>query len=177
MNTSVGRSEFHLTCKPPGGDLPDAASACAALARSPELIKHPSPFTCAGGTFSWWDLTIRGRIDGAPVDVDFSTCWTVQMATLERLGIGPDSVLRDHLLPRRHEEVLAGTTHVFAAGELDVADLVSCDIHGHHLEAGVPSSAEQPATIGYNGANIVGVTMTVERHQDGSVEADCHTES
>jgi len=99
------------------------------------------------------------------------------MATLERLGMGPDSVLRDHLLPRRHEEVLAGTTHVFAAGELDVADLVSCDIHGHHLEAGVPSSAEQPATIGYNGANIVGVTMTVERHQDGSVEADCHTES
>jgi hypothetical protein len=31
--------------------------------------------------------------------------------------------------------------------------------------------------VGYNGANIVGVTMTVERYDDGSVAVDCHTDS
>ena len=38
VNSSVGRSEFHLSCEPPGGDLPDPARACAALTKDPGLV-------------------------------------------------------------------------------------------------------------------------------------------
>src|SRR5438093_1468233 len=76
VNTSVGRSVFHLDCEPPGGDLPDPAGACAALSRAPELVTSPTPFTCVGGMFSWWDITISGRLDGKEIDRAFSICWT-----------------------------------------------------------------------------------------------------
>jgi hypothetical protein len=176
VNTTVGRTEFHLSCKPPGGDLPDPTRACAALAKSPELVTQPKAFICAGGTFSWWDVTIRGWLDGEAIDKKFSTCWTPQMETLGRFGM-TWQVLQKHLLPRRHETVLPRTTHVFEPGALDVGDLITCDIRGHHLELGVPNYTGSPATVGYNGANITGITMTVERRDDGSVVADCHTDS
>jgi hypothetical protein len=102
VNSDVGRSEFHLTCEPPGGDLPDPVRACAALAKEPELVTAPKRFVCAGGMFSWWDVTIL---------------------------------------------------------------------------AGKPIHTGGPLNVGYNGANIVGVTMTVERYDDSSVAVDCHTDS
>ena len=77
--------------------------------------RAPKPFVCAGGTFSWWDVTISGRLNGKPIHRAFSTCWTPQMATLGRLGMSWD-VLRKHLLPRRHEAVLAGTKRSFPSG-------------------------------------------------------------
>jgi hypothetical protein len=174
VNSEVGRAKFHLSCDPPGGDLPHPVEACAALSKKPELLEHPKPFTCAGGTFSWWDIEIRGRFDGKPIATDVSTCWTAQMEMLEALGMD-DKVLEAHMLPRAHKEVLPGTTHVFAPGEIEVADEVTCDIRGHHLEAGVPAYTGGPVTVGYDGLNILPVTMTVQRHDDGSVEAACHT--
>jgi hypothetical protein len=156
--------------------LPDPVRACAALAKDPELVTAPKRFLCAGGMFSWWDVTISGRLAGNPIDTDFSTCWTTQMATLERFEMDW-KVLQAHLLPRRHETVLPETRRVFEPGALEVADLITCDIRSHHLEAGVPTYTGGPLNVGYNGANIVGVTMTVERYDDGSVAVDCHTDS
>jgi hypothetical protein len=175
VNSEVGRAEFHLSCDPPGGDLPDPAHACSALSQHPALVKRPKPFTCLGGTFSWWEIEIRGQLDGEPISTDTSTCWTTQMDMLGALGMDWD-VLQAHLLPRRHREVLPETTRVFKAGELDVADEVACDIRGHHLAAGVPEYTDGvPLTVGYDGLHIVPVTMAVERQDDGSVEVACHT--
>ena len=175
VNSEVGRAEFHLTCDPPGGDLPNPAQACSALSQEPNLVQHPKPFTCAGGMFSWWDIEIRGRLDGEPISTDTSTCWTTQMDMLGALGMDWD-VLQAHLLPRRHRDVAPETTQVFEAGELDVADEVACDIRGHHLAAGVPEyTGRGGVAIGYDGLHIVPVTMTIERKDDGSVEVACHT--
>jgi hypothetical protein len=175
VNSNVGRSVFHLACEPPGGDLPDPSQACAALVSEPELVTSPKPFVCAGGTASWWDVTITGRLDGEAIDSAFSTCWTLQMATLEGLGMS-DGVLEEHLLPRRSQELLPGTTHVFPPGILEPADLVTCNIRGRHLELGVPTSTGPSASVGYGGANIVGVTLTAGRQADGAVDASCHTD-
>jgi hypothetical protein len=175
INRDVGRSVFHLDCEPAGGDLPDPARACAALATTPALVTKPEPFICAGGTTSWWDVTISGQLNGKAIDRAFSTCWTPQMATLGHFGMSWD-VLQEHLLPRRHEVLLPETTRVFPPGVLQPADLVTCDIRGHHLEFGVPAYAGPGGSVGYNGANIVGVTLTFARHRDGSVDASCHTD-
>lgn len=94
-NSSVGRAVFRLRCVPPDGDVPDPAAACAALARNPQLVTNPKPFTCFGGTFSWWDLTIEGRLDGETLAVETSTCWTPQMALIEALGIGSNDLQRN----------------------------------------------------------------------------------
>ena len=72
----------------------------------------PKPFTCAGGTVSWWDLTISGRIGGHHLTHRVSTCWTPQMATLKKLGLA--SSLGRHVLPRRHGVVLPGLKRTFA---------------------------------------------------------------
>ena len=99
VNQSVGRAALHLTCRPDGGDLRNPARACAALAAQPELVTSPKPFTCFGGRFSWWDVTITGRLHGRPIRSHTSTCWTPQMAMIDRLGISWKS-LQAHLLPR-----------------------------------------------------------------------------
>src|ERR1041385_9128297 len=96
VNPSVGRAVFHLRCAPARGDLGDPARACAAVAARPQLVTRPKPFVCFGGTFSWWDVTITGRLNGRPVRTHISTCWTPQMAMIRRLGIGWQS-LRAHL--------------------------------------------------------------------------------
>lgn len=167
VNSGVGRAEFHLSCEPPRGDLPDPARACAALSRAPDLVTHPEPIGCRA---QWcaWDVTIEGSLDGKSIDTDFVTYWTEQT-----LGLGISRVvLQKNLLPRRHEELLPETKRVFEPGELEVADLITCDIRGHHLEAGVPSDTG-PLTVGYSGATV-GVYLTVQRREDGSVVADCH---
>ncbi len=173
VNPSVGRAAFHLACGPAGGDLGNPARACAALAAQPELVTSPKPFTCFGGTFSWWDITITGRLHGRPIRTHTSTCWTPQMAMIGRLGIGWQS-LRAHLLPRRREAVMPGMQRTFPAGLLRPADLFTCDILGHKLEDGVPIEYGTSST-GYGGKNVTSVVLSVTRNRDGSVTASCHT--
>jgi hypothetical protein len=175
VNPFVGRAAFHLSCGPSGGDLRDPAQACAALAARPELVTKPKPFVCRGGTTSWWDLTISGRLRGRAVRVHTSTCWTPQMATIRRLGIGWQS-LHAHLLPRRRETVMPTERRAFPAGVLRPGDLVTCRILGHSLEAGVPI-AYGTGGIGWGGKDVVPVTLGITRHPDGSVTASCHTGS
>jgi hypothetical protein len=172
VNPSVGRAVFHLACAPAGGDLGDPARACAAVAAQPELVTSPKPFVCFGGTFSWWDITISGRLRGRRIHTHTSTCWTAQMAMIRRLGIGWQS-LRAHLLPRRREAVLPSVQQTFPSGVLRPADLVTCKILGHKLEDGVPIEYGTSST-GYGGANVTSVTLSVTHNHDGSVTASCH---
>lgn len=170
-NSDIGRSEFHLGCEPAGGDLPDPARACAALSATPSLVTSPKRFICGGES---WEVTIDGRLNGKAIHRSFSTCWTPQNATLEAFGMTSSSdVLKKHLLPQHHEEVLPETKRVFPPGVLEPADLVTCDIRGHHLESGVPTYTGSTST-GYSGANTLGVILAINRHRDGSVEASCH---
>jgi len=175
LNSSVGRAVFHLSCLPTGGDTPDATRACAAVAQNPQLVTQPKRFVCAGGTFSWWDVTIDGRLDGNPVHRSFSTCWTPQMATIGRLGLAWN-VLQRHLVARRHQTVIPGLARTFPIGVLRATDLVTCEILGHHLEAGVPVERGPDAkeTTGFGGATVVSVVLTVAHNSDGSVTASCH---
>jgi hypothetical protein len=136
------------------------------------LVTQPKPFVCHGGPFSWWDVTISGRLDGKQIHRAFSTCWTPQMATLGRLGMS-DRVLQNHLLPRRHETVLAGAKRIFPSGVVQPADLITCDIRGHRLSVGVPTVAEHGVSTGFAGTNTVAVNLAVTRHADGSVTAAC----
>ena len=175
VNSNVGRAVFHIACAPNGGDLPNPARACAALAAAPQLVTKPKPFVCIGGTTSWWDITITGRLNEKSIHRAFSTCWTPQMATLGRFKMGGD-VLEKHLVARRHEAVLAGTKHVFPPGVLRPADLVTCDIRGHHLALGVPTQAGGPSstTEYFGGKKVVAVTVAVALRPDGSVSASCN---
>ena len=96
------------------------------------------------------------------------------MATLGRFGMSED-LLQKHLVPRRHQAVLAGTKHVFPPGVLRPSDLVTCAILGHHLALGVPTEIGPSSSTGYGGTNVVSVTLAVALHRDGSVAATCHT--
>ena len=174
INSQVGRAVFHIECAPTGGDLPNPERACAALAASPQLVTKPKPFDCIGGFGSWWDVTITGRLNGKPVHRAFSTCWTTQMATLGRFGMG-DYVLQKHLVPRRHEAVLAGTERVFPPGLLRPSDLVTCDILGHRLSLGIPTQPGPTSSTEYGVTNVVSVTLAAALHRDGSITASCHT--
>jgi hypothetical protein len=171
VNTLVGRAAFHLTCSPSGGDLRNPARACAAVAASPRLVTDPKPFVCRGDGTSWWDVTITGRLRGRRVATSTSTCWTPQMATIGRLGLW--SSLRAHLLPRRREAVLPGIPKTFRRGVLRPADLVTCLIRGHRLEAGVPLG-QLTANGGFAGKDLAPLTLSVTRNGDGSVTARCH---
>lgn len=174
LNAEVGRAVFHLQCDGAHGDVPDPSGACAALRAKPALVTAPKPFNCFGGPTSHWQVTIAGRVNGKRVRRTFDTCWTPQMETIRRLGL-TWPVLRRHLAPRRHEIVLAGETRRFPRGALRAADLVSCDILGHHLQAGVPLERGPGARVanGFSGLNVVSVNLVVERHADGSVTATC----
>lgn len=174
LNAWVGRAVFHLDCGPAGGDIPSPARACAALTRTPQLVTSPKPFTCMGGTSSWWDVAISGRFNGKQITRTFSTCWTPQMATIGRLRLGWP-VLQKHLVARRVEAITPGTSTVFPSGVLRAADLVICTILGHHLQTGVPIEVGPPASTSFGGANVTAVTLSVARHRDGSVSASCHT--
>ena len=97
------------------------------------------------------------------------------MTTLGRFEMG-GSVLQKHLVRRRQETVLAGQTRVFPAGVLRPADLVTCDIPGHHLALGVPTQTGGPSsTTGYfGGRKGAAVTVAVALRPDGSVSASCN---
>ena len=175
VNPSVGRAAFHVVCGPAGGDLDNAARACAALAGHPGLVTNPKPFTCLGGSFSWWDITITGRLHSRAIHTHVSTCWTPQMAMIGRLGIGWQS-LQAHLLPRRHEAVMPGLQRTSPAGELRPGDLVTCTILGHKLEDGVPVEATTSST-GYGGKHFTTVALKVTHNRNGSVSATCSTDN
>jgi Subtilisin inhibitor-like len=174
-NERAGRAEFHLSCDPPGGDLPNPARACAALSEEPGLVTRPEPIECRV-QYCPWGVTIEGSLDGKSIDVDLITGLPVEdlgiYGILGRLGISWE-LLQKHVT-RRRVEIRPETRRVFEPGELEVADLVTCDIRGHHLEASVLSHSGSPVTVGYGGTNNM-VTMTVQTREDGSVAADCHT--
>jgi hypothetical protein len=172
VNGSVGRAVFHLRCGPAGGDMPDNRAACAALRESPKLVTSPKPFVCAGGTTSWWDVSVSGRIAGRRLDHTVSTCWTPQMAMIGRLGLG--HALDSHLVPRRHVRVIPGVQRTIAPGTLRPGDLITCDIRGHRLAADVPTRSDGPTSVGYSGAHVVTVTLEVARDRDGTLLASCH---
>lgn len=173
LNTTVGRAEFHLRCGPRGGDLPQPERACAALASDPRLLTESRPFVCAGGPFSWWDVTVTGRVAGQPVTRNFSTCWTPQMTLIGRLGLSW-KVLQAHLVTRRVKHLHAGEHVVFSRGTLRPTDLVTCTIAGHELSVGVPEITNSSASSGYGGSKVQGVDLEVARLPDGSVTASCH---
>jgi hypothetical protein len=61
-------------------------------------------------------------------------------------------------------------------GDLRAADLVTCDIRGHHLQRGVPIDVGPPASTGFGGANVTTVTLTAAHNRDGSVSTSCEVE-
>jgi len=146
VNEHVGRAVFRLSCQPAGGDVPSPARACAALEEAPELLTSPKPFTCLGGTFSWWDITIAGRLHGLPIQSHTASCWAPQMDLLRRLDI-VDS-LEDHLLPRARQELGGGEQRTYPPGVLEPGDLVACEANGRRLGQGVPNqrSVSRPTT-------------------------------
>lgn len=172
INPNVGRAVFHLSCAPAGGDIPDPAGACAALAAAPDLVTRPEPFSCIGGFNSWWDLTISGRLRGHPFHSHTSSCWTPQMLLIGKLGIA--QTLEAHLLPRRHEELIGHEQRTFPPSAMRPGDLVTCKIHGRRLEDGVPLEVVGGGSeAGFGGGGVTTITLRVERHRDGSVTATC----
>src|SRR5689334_22360826 len=162
LNTTVGRAEFHLRCGPRGGDLTQPERACAALASDPRLLSQSRPFVCAGGPFSWWDVTVTGRLAGRPVHRRFSTCWTPQMTLIGRLGLSW-KVLHAHLVTRRVKRLHAGEHVTIPSRILRPTDLVTCTIAGHKLDVGVPKLANVSSSNGYGGANAKSVDLEVAR--------------
>jgi len=172
VNPSVGRAEFHVSCGPAGGDVPSPKRACAALTAAPDLVTSPKPFRCFGVLYSWWELTVSGRVRGHGFRSHTATCWTPQMALIGRLGIAQS--LDAHLLPRRRQGLFGGQQRSFPPGTLRPGDLVVCDTHGRHLEDGVPIDAEGGGSeTGYDGVGVISVSLRVTRHRDGSVTASC----
>jgi hypothetical protein len=171
LNPNVGLVVFHLDCAPAGGDVADPAAACAALQRNPALVTSPTPFTCIGGTTSWFDVTIDGRLDGRTVHRKFSTCWTRQSATLGKLGVGQS--WSGHIRPRRQGVIGPDSSRDFPPGALRPGDLLTCGILGHELELGISRGVGSLGSNGFGGAGVVGVTLTGTRHADGSVTASC----
>lgn len=167
VNPYRGRGLFHLTCVPPGGNLPQPTQACAAIAAQPSLITAPKPFICNFGE-NVWDITITGRLNGTSVNTKTESCWTTQMALIGKLGLGSHG-LPVRLERRRHVSIRPGQTRRFKPGVLRPGDLVTCNISGRHLAWGVPDRTGGP---GYMGSGN-GATLSTGLHSDGSVIASC----
>jgi hypothetical protein len=61
----------HLTCRPPGGTFPNAATICARLEAHPRLITAPKTEGCLGETA---DYSFTGRIAGRPISQHLGGC-------------------------------------------------------------------------------------------------------
>lgn len=76
-----------LTCDPPGGDHPDPAAACAALAREPDpFVPLPADAICTeiyGGPET---ATVTGTYAGRPVALTLSRTDGCRIAQWDRLG-------------------------------------------------------------------------------------------
>ena len=159
VNPNVGQAVFHLDCGPTGGDASDPAAACAALGHDPTLVTSPKPFNCIGGTSSWFDMTISGRLAGEPVREKLATCWTPQMATLGKLGLA--HYLMQHIRRRRHGNVLPGVPHDFPPGALRPGDVLVCGIL-HGVQLGIPDRFGSIGLVGTSNG-----TLSAARHRDG----------
>ena len=89
-------------------------------------------------------------------------------------GLGIGRSLNGHLVPRRVETILPGSSRTLPAGRLRPGDLIECAQGGARgsLEVGVPVEAESGASAG-SAQRGLGATLSVTRHRDGSVTADC----
>ncbi|HST26072.1 MAG TPA: hypothetical protein VLJ76_08770 [Gaiellaceae bacterium] len=129
------------------------AKACAAVMASPRLLTDPEPFTCRGGPFPSWDLTITGRLRGKPLFDFVSTCWTPQMGLIGTLGLAP--ILHAHLLARRRGRLTGGESRTFT--DLRPGDLVSCVFADNELDLGVPTDTDGGrSSVGFTGG-VVGI--------------------
>ena len=144
------------------------------------LVVKPKVWTCVGGQFSWWDISITGYVGVRSIHTKISTCWTPQMAMIGRLlSPSPRSsdvswrTLRAHLLPRRRVTLHGKTRKTFAPGVLHPGDLVTCRYRGRKLDLGVGDSTGRSAETGYNGVGVTPVWLTVTYSRDTSVTAWC----
>ena len=88
---------FTLTCEPAGGDHPDPAAACAALARAGVDAFAPTPRGVAC-TEQWGGpqvATVQGTVDGEQISVRFDRTNGCQISRWDRLApvFGPDAGL------------------------------------------------------------------------------------
>jgi photosystem II stability/assembly factor-like uncharacterized protein len=103
-SSRVGKAVFTLRCTPDGGNVDHPRRACAAIARDPRLLLHPSPLVdplvCRRNGISPWGITIEGRFQGRPLFVrTLAVCWSPKLALLDALGIA--HTLRKHLVCSR----------------------------------------------------------------------------
>jgi hypothetical protein len=81
-----GPGVFHLNCDPPGGDVPNPAAACAAIAAQPDTITKPEVGGCLA---PWRTLEIRGRMNGKPVNGFVAACSGNRTRLIHKLlGVG-----------------------------------------------------------------------------------------
>lgn len=75
-----------LTCDPPGGDLPDPAAACAALAAEADALGPVPPDTACTELYGGPEQArITGTLDGEPVDASLSRANGCEIDRWERL--------------------------------------------------------------------------------------------
>jgi hypothetical protein len=75
-----------LTCDPAGGDLPDPAAACAALAAEADALEPVPPDTACTELYGGPEQArITGSLDGAPVDASLSRTNGCEIDRWERL--------------------------------------------------------------------------------------------
>jgi len=89
---------FTLTCSPDGGDHPDPAAACAALAQAGVEAFAPTPRGVAC-TEQWGGpqvATVQGTVDGEQISARFDRTDGCQISRWDRLTavFGPDAGLR-----------------------------------------------------------------------------------
>ena len=89
---------FTLTCSPDGGDHPDPAAACAALAQAGVEAFAPTPRGVAC-TELWGGpqvATVQGTVDGEQISARFDRTDGCQISRWDRLApvFGPDAGLR-----------------------------------------------------------------------------------
>ena len=89
---------FTLTCSPDGGNHPDPAAACAALAQAGVEAFAPTPRGVAC-TEQWGGpqvATVQGTVDGEQISARFDRTDGCQISRWDRLApvFGPDAGLR-----------------------------------------------------------------------------------
>jgi hypothetical protein len=166
-----GRALFHLKCDPAGGNVAQPAKACAAIAAQTSLVTNPKPFYCLslGGV---WYFTITGHLNGKAIRYSGQSCWTTQMALIDKLGLAGPHGQPLRLEPRRQGSVGLGQTHTFAARLLRPGDLVACRVrHGYR---GFPLAMSVPVQRGvWESSGAMAGVMKVRLRADGAVIAGC----
>src|SRR5438552_18624320 len=71
---SPGLVVFHLSCNPPGGTVPDASAARAALRNLPALMTAPSGRFPCRGVVGAWAVSVACTVGGRRVDRRLGVC-------------------------------------------------------------------------------------------------------